>query len=91
MGINSKQCEIGLPVQRSGMALRMYANQYASSHFQPGEGLALVGALSVIVKTARTFVSGSQHNPTTGDMIYCLLAAVLLIAVSRLCPDSGPN
>ena len=48
---------------------------------------ALVGALSVIVNTARTFVCGSQHNPTTGDMIYCLLAAVLLIAVSRLCPN----
>ena len=48
-------------------------------------------ALSVIVKTERTFVSGSQHNPTTGDMIYCLLAAVLLIAVSRLCPGSRPN
>ena len=80
-------------MQRSGMALRMYANQSAciSSHFYPGEVLALVGALSVIVKTAWTFVSGSQHNPTTGDMIYCLLAAVLLIAVSRLCPDSGPN
>ena len=78
-------------MQRSGITLRMYANvnQSASTSccFQPGEGPALVGALSVIVNTARTFVCGSQHNPTTGDMIYCLLAGVLLIAVSRLRPN----
>ena len=73
------------------MALRMYANLLTnlltSRCFQPGEGPALVGALSVIVNTARTFVCGSPHNPTTGDMIYCLLAGVLLIAVSRLRPN----
>ena len=73
------------------MALRMYANLLTnlltSRCLQPGEGPALVGTLSVMVKAARTFVCGSQHSPTTGDMIYCLLAALLLIAVSRLCPN----